>query len=38
VRALHGDFWPDDEQLEDLLAALDEWRGPGRSSKSDPAG
>jgi hypothetical protein len=34
VRVLHGDFWPDDEQLEDFLAALDEWRGP----ESDPAG
>jgi hypothetical protein len=24
---LHGDFWPEDEPVEDFLAALDEWRG-----------
>ncbi len=31
---LHGDFWPDDEPVEDFLAALHEWRGHHRA---DPA-
>jgi hypothetical protein len=25
--ALHGDFWPEDEPIEEFLAALAEWRG-----------
>jgi hypothetical protein len=37
LAALHGDFWPEDERIEDFLAALHEWRGHGKSSKSDPA-
>ena len=37
VRVLHGDFWPEDEQIEDFLAALDEWRGHQSPNKSDPA-
>jgi hypothetical protein len=37
VLVLHGDFWPRDEPIEDFLAALREWRGHGKSSKSDPA-
>lgn len=37
VQVLHGDFWPEDEPLEDFLAALHEWRGHGKASKSDPA-
>jgi len=37
VRVLHGDFWPEDERIEDFLAALHEWRGHGKSSTSDPA-
>jgi hypothetical protein len=37
VRVLHGDFWPEDERVEDFLTALHEWRGHGKSSKSDPA-
>ena len=37
VRVLHGDFWPEKEQVEDFLAALHQWRGHGKSSKSDPA-
>ena len=37
VQSLHGDFWPDDEPIEDFLAALHEWRGHSQSSKSDPA-
>ena len=28
---LHGDFWPDDEPIEEFLAALDEWRGHRRN-------
>jgi len=31
---LHGDFWPDEETVEDFLAALHEWRGHKRT---DPA-
>jgi hypothetical protein len=27
VRVLHGNFWPEDEPIEDFLAALHEWRG-----------
>ena len=34
VRLLHGDFWPEEESIEDFLAALHEWRG---HKKSDPA-
>jgi hypothetical protein len=37
VGLLHGDFWPEDEQIEDFLSALREWRGHESSSKSDPA-
>ena len=31
---LHGDFWPEEEPIEDFLAALHEWRGHKRA---DPA-
>ena len=31
---LHGDFWPEEETVEDFLAALHEWRGHKRT---DPA-
>jgi len=27
IQALHGDFWPEDEPIEDFLTALREWRG-----------
>jgi hypothetical protein len=37
VQVLHGDFWPEDERIEDFLAALNEWRGHQGSSQSDPA-
>jgi hypothetical protein len=37
IRVLHGDFWPEDEPIENFLTALREWRGPGKTSKSDPA-
>jgi len=32
--APHGNFWPEDEPIEDFLAALHEWRG---HKKADPA-
>jgi hypothetical protein len=32
---LHGDFWPEDEPIEDFLAALREWRG--HNNRVDPA-
>jgi hypothetical protein len=34
VSALHGDFWPEEESIEDFLAALHDWRG---HKHSDPA-
>jgi len=34
VAVLHGNFWPEDEPIEDFLAALHEWRG---HTKADPA-
>ena len=34
VQALRGDFWPEDERIEDFLAALHAWRG---HKKADPA-
>ena len=37
VGLLHGDFWSEDERIEDFLTALYEWRGHKSSSKSDPA-
>jgi hypothetical protein len=37
VRLLHGDFWPEEERIEDFLAALHEWRGHAGPNRSDPA-
>jgi hypothetical protein len=34
VSVLHGDFWPEEESIEDFLDTLHEWRGHGRT---DPA-
>jgi hypothetical protein len=34
VSELLGDFWPEEESIEDFLAALHEWRGHKRA---DPA-
>jgi hypothetical protein len=34
VAVLHGNFWPEEESIEDFLAALSEWRGHRRA---DPA-
>jgi hypothetical protein len=31
---LLGDFWPDEESIDDFLAALREWRG---HTRTDPA-
>lgn len=31
VRVLRGDFWPEDESIEDFLEALHEWRGHKRN-------
>jgi len=31
VSVLHGDFWPEDESIEDFLDALHEWRGHNRT-------
>lgn len=27
VATLHGNFWPEEETIEEFLATLDEWRG-----------
>lgn len=27
VSLLHGDFWPEEESIEEFLEALHEWRG-----------
>ena len=34
VSVLHGDFWPEEESIEEFLATLREWRGHKRT---DPA-
>ena len=34
VSVLHGDFWPEEESVEDFLSTLYEWRGRKRT---DPA-
>jgi hypothetical protein len=34
VSTLHGDFWPEEESVEEFLQALYEWRGHKRT---DPA-
>jgi len=33
-RILLGDLWPDDEPIEEFLAALHEWRGHNRSDRA----
>lgn len=32
VSVLHGDFWPEDESIEEFLATLHEWRGHARTN------
>ena len=34
VSALHGDFWPEEESIEEFLEMLHEWRG---HTRTDPA-
>jgi hypothetical protein len=29
-----GDFWPEDEPIEEFLAALREWRGHNRADRA----
>ena len=31
---LLGDFWPEEESIEDFLRALSEWRGHDRSDRA----
>jgi len=31
---LLGDFWPEDEPVEDFLAALHKWRGHDRADRA----
>jgi hypothetical protein len=31
VSMLHGDFWPEEESIEDFLETLHEWRGHKRT-------
>jgi hypothetical protein len=31
VSELHGDFWPEEESIEEFLATLHEWRGHKRT-------
>jgi hypothetical protein len=31
VSVLHGNFWPDEESIEEFLATLYEWRGRKRT-------
>jgi hypothetical protein len=31
---LLGDFWPEEESIEDFLSALREWRGHGKSDRA----
>ena len=33
-KILLGDFWPEDEPVEQFLAALDEWRGHNQSDRA----
>jgi hypothetical protein len=33
-RILMGDFWPEDEPIEEFLAALHEWRGHNKSDRA----
>jgi hypothetical protein len=33
-KILMGDFWPEDEPVEEFLAALHEWRGHNKSDRA----
>jgi hypothetical protein len=32
LSVLHGNFWPEDETIEEFLEALHEWRGHRRAN------
>ena len=32
VSIIHGDFWPEEESIEDFLETLQEWRGRRHSN------
>jgi hypothetical protein len=32
ISVLHGDFWPEEESIEEFLATLYEWRGRKRTA------
>jgi phage protein U len=32
VSVLHGDFWPEEESIEEFLETLHEWRGHARTN------
>ena len=34
VSVLHGDFWPEEESVEEFVATIREWRGHKRSDPS----
>lgn len=34
VSVLHGDFWPEEESVEEFVATIREWRGHERTDPS----
>jgi len=32
-----GDFWPENESVDEFIAAVREWRGHTQTAKNDPA-
>jgi hypothetical protein len=34
VSVLHGDFWPEEESVEEFVATIREWRGHKRTDRS----
>jgi len=34
VSALHGNFWPEEESIEEFVATIREWRGHKRTDAS----
>ena len=34
VSVLHGDFWPEEESVEEFVATIREWRGHKRTDPS----
>lgn len=35
VSVLHGDFWPEEESVEEFVATIREWRGHQRTDPSE---